>query len=199
MVYDLQDNYMAKVIIITSTTGTTSAESPIVVVDHISETQNADYDTTDRLYGWEGGKEVNILAADKTILRKKSGTSTKELQTGDIIQYRTNSDGEIDGITLLFDSNAKNTEFINNITNDLTCVYGRVTKKFSGSVNVSVNDDIRNWATGDATVYLYDSTRNSNNIRVVSPADIEIYEEGNEARLFIRVYQDKVQEMVIVR
>ena len=58
MVYDLQDNYMAKVIIITSTTGTTSAESPIVVVDHMSETQNADYDTTDRLYGWEGGKEV---------------------------------------------------------------------------------------------------------------------------------------------
>ena len=200
MVYDLQENYLAKVIIITSSTGTTAAESPIMVVDHLSETQNENGETTDKLYGWQSGEEKNLLAYDKTVLRKTTeGTSTTLLEKGDIIQYRTNSAGEIDGITLLFDSRAKNTEFMNNITDDLTTVYGKVTKKFSGSVNVSVNSEIRNFATGDAIVYLYDSSRNTSNIQVVSASDIEIYEEGNEARLFLRIYQDQVKEMVIVR
>lgn len=200
MVYDLQENYLAKVIIITSSTGTTAAESPIMVVDHLSETQNENGEITDKLYGWQSGEEKNLLAYDKTILRKTTkGTSTTLLEKGDIIQYRTNSAGEIDGITLLFDSRAKNTEFMNNITDDLTTVYGKVTKKFSGSVNVSVNSEIRNFATGDAIVYLYDSSRNTSNIQVVSASDIEIYEEGNEARLFLRIYQDQVKEMVIVR
>lgn len=200
MVYDLQENYVANVVIITSSTGTSAPESPILVVDHISETQNEDYEDTDRLYGWQGGAEINLLAADKTILVKSNGAGgTTPLVKGDIIQYRVNSNGEIDGLTLLFNSANKTTEFITEITDDLTCVYGRVTRKFSGSVNVSINGDIRNFATGDAIVYLYDSTRTNNNIQVVSAADIEIYEEGNEARLFLRVYEDQVREMVIVR
>ncbi len=199
-VYDLQENYVANVIIITSTTGTTSPESPVLVVDYLGETQNEEYEVTDRLYGWQNGEEINILAADKTVLRKSTGgEGTTPLVQGDIIQYRTNAAGEVDGITLLFDSAAKATEFSTDITNDLTVVYGRVLKKFSGSVNVSVNGDIRNYATGDATVYLYDSTRTTGNIQVVSAADIEIFEEGNEARLFLRIYNDQVQEMVIVR
>lgn len=199
-IYDLQENYVANVIIITSSTGTTTPESPILLVDYLSETQNEDYEITDRLYGWQDGKEIDLLAADKTILRKSTGgTDTTPLTQGDIIQYRLNAAGEIDGITLLFDSSAKTTEFSTDITNDLTVVYGRVIKKFSGSVNVSVNGDIRNFATGDAVVYLYDSSRTTNNIQVVSAADIEIFEEGNEARLFLRVYEDQVREMVIVR
>ena len=200
LVYDLQENYTANVVIITSSTGTSAPESPILIVDYIASTQNEDFEDTDRLYGWQNGQEINLLAADKTILVKTSGTrGTVKLEQGDIIQYRVNSSGEIDGLTLLFDSSAKTTEFITEVANDLTCVYGRVTKKFSGSVNVSINGDIRNFATGDAIVYLYDSERTNNNIQVVSAADIEIYEEGNEARLFIRIYEDQVREMVIVR
>lgn len=200
LIYDLQENYVANVVIITSSTGTSAPESPILVVDYISETQNEEYEDTDRLYGWQNGEKIGILAADKTVLRKAKGESdTTPLAQGDIIQYRLNSNNEIDGFTLLFDSSAKTTEFINEITNDLTCVYGKVTKKFSGSINVSINDATRNFATGDATVYLYDSQRTSNNIQVVSAADIEVYEEGNEARLFLRIYEDQVQEMVIVR
>ena len=124
---------------------------------------------------------------------------SKPLAKGDIIQYRTNTKGEIDGINLLFDSSAKDTEFVKEVTTDLTTVYWRVTKKFRGSINMSVNGDVHNYATGDATVYLYDSTRNKANIQVVSAADIEIYEQGNEARLFVKIYDDVVQEMVIVR
>ena len=198
-IYDLQENYVANVVIITSGSGTAAAESPIMVVDYISQTQNEDGETTDRLYGWQSGAEKNLLAFDKSVLRKTADGSQVSLERGDIIQYRTNAAGEIDGITLLFDSRNKTTEFVNEISDDFTTIYGRVTKKFSGSVNVSINGDIRNFSTGDATVYLYDSSRNANNIQVVSAADIEIYEEGNEARLFVRIYKDQVAEMVIVK
>ncbi len=198
LVYDLQENYSAKVIVITSSTGITAPESPILVVDYISATQNADYEDTDRVYGWQGGKEVDFLATDKSILRKGM-SKDQPLAKGDIIQYRTNAQGEIDGINLLFNIAEKNTEFINEVSEDMTTVYGRVTKKFSGSINMTVNGAVHNYATGDALVYLYDSSRSKADIQVVSPADIEIYEEGNEARLFVKIYEDVVQEMVIIR
>lgn len=198
IIYDLQENYEANAIVITSSVGVTAPESPILVVEEIAATQNEDYEDTDRLYGWQDGKQINLLATDKSVLRKGENGSDA-LEKGDIIQYRTNANGEIDSINLLFDSNAKDTEFIREVTDDLTTVYGRVTKKFSGSVNMTVNGAIHNFGIADATVYLYDSTREKLGIQLVSPADIEIYEEGNEARLFVKIYDDVVQEMVIVR
>lgn len=198
VIYDLQENYTAKVVVITSTIGVTAPESPLLLVDYISATQNAEYEATDRVYGWQSGKEVDILAADKTVLRK--GTNgANPLQQGDIIQYRTNAKGEVDGINLLFDINNKTTEFYTDVTDALTTVYGRVTKKFTGSINMSVDGNVYNFATGDATVYLYDSSRSKTKIQLVSPADIEIFEEGNEVRLFVKIYDDVVQEMVIVK
>ena len=82
---------------------------------------------------------------------------------------------------------------------DLKTVYGRVTKKFAKSVNVDVNGSVTNYSTVDATVYLYDSTRGEGKVSVVAPEDIEVYEEGNEARIFIKIYRDTVQEIVIVK
>ncbi len=197
VVYDLQENYAAGVVVLTSSTGITAPESPILVVDYLSATQNEEYEETDRVYGWQDGKQVNLLAADKSVLKKGGGSDP--LEQGDIFQYRTNTAGEIDGITLLFDINTKETESVYEISEDLTAVYGRVTKKFSGSINMTVNGTVYNFATGDATVYLYDSTRNKPTIQLVSAADIEIFEEGNEARLFLKVYEDVVEEMVIIK
>lgn len=195
IIYDLQENYTANAVVITSSVGVTAAESPITVVDYIAEVQNEDYEYTDKLYGYSGGEKVELLAADKSVL-KKGGEA---LETGDIIQYKTNAKGEIDGITVLFNSDNKESETLTKVTNDLTTVYGKVTRKFSGSVNIDVSGEIYNYSTGDATVYMYDSARSRNPISVVSAADIEIYEEGNEARLFVKIYQDEVQEMVIVK
>lgn len=196
IIYDLRENYTASVVIITSSTGVTNSESPITVVNYLAEVQNEDFEYTDKLYGYQGGTETEVMAADKSVLRKSDGSP---LKAGDIIQYRTNAKGEIDGITILFDSNKKTEEFIKNVTSDLTTVYGRATRKFSGSVNVQVGDATYNYSTADTTVYLYDSSKSRDSISVVSPADIEIYEADNEARLFVKIYQDTVQEMVIVR
>ncbi|MEG2381126.1 MAG: S-layer homology domain-containing protein, partial [Oscillospiraceae bacterium] len=78
-VYDLQENYTANAVVITSSTGATAPESAITVVDHVSETQNESFEYTDKLYGFQGGKEVSIMAIDKTILVDSKG---KKLKTG---------------------------------------------------------------------------------------------------------------------
>lgn len=196
-IYDMQANYMANVVVITSSTGFTSPEDPITVVNYLASVQNEDMEYTDKLYGYQNGEPVELLASDTNVLVKDT---SEKLKSGDIIQYTTNARGEIDNIRVLFDSSDMDTEFINEIETDLTTVYGKVTRKFSGSVNMNVNDVAYNYAIGsDTIVYLYDSSKSRNNVSIVSPADIEIYEEGNEARLFVKLYEDGVQEMVIVR
>ncbi len=196
VVYDLQEDFSAGAIIVTSATGIAEAKSPIVLVDEIATAQNEDYDTVDVVYGIENGKEVELMATDTTVFIKGDN---KKLKQGDVFQYSTNAKGEVDNITLLFDSDAMTTEFINEITTDLTTVYGRVTKKFGDSINVSVNGSVRNYSTTDALVYEYNSQRKQGNVSVVTAGDIEVFEEGNEVRVFVKIYEDKVSEIVIVR
>ncbi|MBQ9736923.1 MAG: S-layer homology domain-containing protein [Clostridia bacterium] len=195
IVYDLQEDFSAKAIVVTNTSGITEATSPIVLVDSIAEGQNEDFDAIDIVYGIENGKNVELMSSDKSVFMK----GDKKLDQGDIFQYSTNAKGEVDKITLLFDADKKTTEFTNTISDDLVTVYGKVTKKFSDSVNVSVNGTVKNYSTAGAYVYEYNSQRQNNNINVVTAGDIEVYEEGNEVRLFIKVSEDRVTEMVTVR
>ena len=196
VVYDLQEDFSAKAIIVTSASGIAEAKSPIVLVDEIATAQNEEYDTIDVIYGIENGKKVELSATDTTVFIKGDN---KKLKQGDIFQYSTNSKGEVDNITLLFDSDATETEFTKNVATDLTTVYGRVTKKFGDSINVSVNGSVKNYSTTDALVYEYNSQRKNGNVSVVTAGDIEVFEEGNEVRVFIKIYEDKVSEIVIVR
>ncbi len=196
IVYDLQEDFSARAIVVTSTTGITEAESPIVLVDEIAEGQNEDFDAVDIVYGLEDERRVELMSSDKTVFTKSGDT---KLDRGDIFQYSTNAKGEVDKITLLFDSADKTTEFSKNISADLDTVYGRVTKKFAESVNVSVNGTVQNYSTRDVIVYEYNSTSKNNNVNVVTSGDIEVFEEGNEVRLFIKISEDKPTEMVIIR
>ena len=196
IVYDLQDDYAAKAIVVTSTTGVTAAESPIVLVDEVASSQNEDFEEIDIVYGLENGNKVELESADKNVFVKDSG---KRIEQGDIFQYSTDAKGAVDAITVLFDSDARDTEFSRDVSKDLTVVYGRVTKKFGDSINLSVNGEVKNYSTADTVVYEYNSQRNNNNVSVVTAGDIEIFEEGNEVRLFVKIYDDKVQEFVIVR
>ncbi len=196
IVYDLQEDFSARAIVVTSTTGITEAESPIVLVDEIAEGQNEDFDSVDIVYGIENGKRAELMSSDKTVFTK--GGDTKIAQ-GDIFQYSTNAKGEVDKITLLFNAANKTTEFSKNVSTGLDTVYGRVTKKFSDSVNVSVNGTVQNYSTRDVMVYEYSSANKNNNVNVVTSGDIEVFEEGNEVRLFIKISEDKPTEMVIIR
>lgn len=195
IVYDLQEDYSAKVIIVTSTTGITNPESPMVIVTDIASGQNEDYEEIDIITGYENGKTVELNSTGKTVFVK----GDQKLEAGDVFQYNTNADGDVDAITLLFNTDNMDTEFITEVTPDLTTVYGRAVKRFSGSVNIEVNGSVKNYSTQNATVYSYNSGRKNNKVSVVTPADIEIYEEGNEVRTFLKLYKDAVTEIVIVR
>lgn len=196
IVYDLQEDFSARAIIVTSTTGITDAQAPIVLVDEVASAQNENFEAVDIVYGLQNGTRVEIMSTDKNVFVKDSG---KRIKQGDIFQYSTDAKGDAQSITVLFDSDNMNTEFTTNVSTDLTVVYGRVTRKFGDSVNVSVNGAVRNYSTQNVTVYEYNSQRNNNNTSVVTAGDIEVYEEGNEVRLFVKIYDNAVQEMVIIR
>ena len=195
IVYDLQEDYSARVIIVTSTTGITNPESPIFVVSEISSGQNEDFEEIDIVTGYENGKLTELNSTGKTVFVK----GDQKLEAGDVFQYNTNADGDVDAITLLFDVDQMGTEFTREVTTDLTTVYGRAVKRFTGSVNVDVNGAVRNYSTANATVYSFNSAKKNNKVTVVTPADIELYEEGNEVRVFLKLYKDEVTEIVIVR
>ncbi len=196
IVYDLQEDFSARAIIVTNSTGITEAKSPIVLVDEVAESHNEEYDVVDIVYGIENGRRTELMSTDKSVFIK---SGDQRVEQGDIFQYSTNAKGEVDNITMLFDIDAKTTEFTKNISTDLTVVYGRVTKKFQDSVNVSVNGSVRNYSTRDALVYEYNSLGQTGSVGTVTAGDIEVFEEGNEVRLFIKLAEDKVTEMVIIR
>ena len=108
----------------------------------------------------------------------------------------TNSEGEITNIRVLFDIDEKGTEAETEVVENLKTVYGKVTKKFANSINLSVNDGAsENYSIGDATVYSFENDR----ISIVTAADIQRFDSEDPARVFIRLYDNKVEEIIIVK
>lgn len=198
IVFDREDDFTAKAIIVTNADFMTNADSSIAVVSKISSSTNSDDTTTDKLYAFADGKETVLTAEDKGILVKGKGES---LENGDIIQYKTNANGEIASIRVLFNIDDKNTEMSATPAENLHTVYGRVTQKFASSMNVTVNGgDVINFVLGkDVTVYTVDTAKNKNNITVGTTGDIQKYDEEEGNRVFVKIYKDEVQEVVIIK
>lgn len=197
VVFDRTEDFYAKAIIVTNATFQTNADAQIAVVSEISSAFNDNDDITDMLTAYQGGKKITINAESEGVLVKNG----KSLANGDIIQYQTNSKGEISSIRVLFDTDNKESEKTETPVDNLTTVYGKVTKKFAKSMNVSVNGgSVINLQLPDGiNVYEVDTSRTKNNISVVSAGDIQAYDEDEGNRVFVRMYKDVVQEIVIVK
>ena len=104
---------------------------------------------------------------------------------------------------MLFEVSKKDQEEVKEYGNDneMVTVYGKVYKKFSDSINVSVaGGPTSNYSTEGAVVYKYDSSKTSNKVSVVTAGEITRWEDGsNEVRVFLRIYKDEVKEIVIVK
>ena len=196
-VYDLTEDYVAKVIIVTNASFKANASSPIAVVDKVFEGTNEDGEITDVLSGVSEGKEIELYAKEKGIL--VNGESA--LKTGDIIQYKANPDGEITEIRVLMSISDKDTEKTTKPAENLETVYGKVVRKFASSINVTVNDgEVVNYKLPeDINVYSVDTTLSKNQVSVAEASDIQNFdaEEGN--RVFIKLYKDVVSEIVIIK
>ncbi len=63
VVYDMGEDFGAKAIVVTSSTGITESESPIVLIDEIAEAQNEDFVDVDIIYGLENGERVELMSS----------------------------------------------------------------------------------------------------------------------------------------
>lgn len=118
-----------------------------------------------------------------------------------IIQYKTNANGEIVNIRVLFDIQTKGTEASAEPVENLNTIYGKVTKKFSNSINVTVNDgEVMNvQLPAETLVYSVDTTKSKNQVTAATIGDIQAFDADEENRVFIKFYKDVVQEVVIIK
>lgn len=194
-VFDMKENLNAGVIIVTSSDSKAGEDTSAAVVDSVSKTTNSDGEDAEILTAFVDGKEVNITST-KTGVFAKGG---KALETGDIVQVKTNSAGLAESVTVLFDTDNKTEQRVDHSAN-LTTVYGTVAKKFSNSFNLQVNGgSASNYTIGDAPIYVVEKSRNSSIVKTGSAKDIQKYDSSKPEKVFVRVYKDTVKEIVIFR
>ncbi len=198
MVFDITEEFTAKAIVVTNAEFQTNAEAPIAVVDKVATEINDDDEETEKLYAFFNGEKVEVFAEDTGILVKGEGA---KLENGDIIQYKTNDKGEIASIRVLFDIDTKATEKNETPVEDLEILYGKVTKKFASSINVTVNGgSVRNVVIpSDVVVYTVDTTKTKNQIAVGTTGDIQAFDEDEGNRVFIRIQDEIVKEVVVIK
>lgn len=197
-VFDMGEDFVAKAIVLTDSNLQTNAESSIAVVSKVTTATNDDDEITDLITVFTDGEEVSLYAESTDVLTK---LKRKKLEPGDIIQYVTNSDGYITNIRVLFDINEKTQETENQVVENLKTVYGKVTKKFANSINVTVSGgEVMNLQLPkDVMVYSVDTTLTKNKVSVAEIGDIQSFDEDEGNRVFVKIYKDVVKEVVIVK
>ena len=195
-IYDAGEDLTAKVVIVKNSTGLTNSESPIAVVNKISQSRNEKGEIVDKLYAAHNGQMIALETSEKGILVNGEGT---QLKAGDVIQFRTNSQGVIDKISVLFEVDDKATEFTKT-DGDMRLVYGKVDRKFASSINVTVNGgSVENFSLDGVKVVSVDTTKSSTQVKLADAGDIQKYDAKSPRLVLIREYKDQVCEIVIVR
>jgi len=197
IVYNVAEDYSAGIVIVTNSNLKPAVDAPAAVVKSVAITVNADGEKTHEVTVLTEGKESSFITKDTETLKKANGELAKE---GDIIQFKKNSAGEITSINVLFEIDEKGTE-MKNTNGDYTVIYGKVAKKFTSSINVTVNDGASENISipEDAKIYSIDTSKSKNKITTAESADIYAYDEEDGNRVFITLYKDQVKEIVIVK
>lgn len=200
LAFDVTEDRTAKAIIITNSTGLANEESSLAIVDKITLGKNDDGEEIENLYAYQNGEKIELATSESGVLVKNSGGSEVSLKQGDVIQYKTNINGEIEKITLVFDIDTKAAEAEVEISDKMSTYYGKILKKFSSSFNMQSNDGaIHNFDFSEADIYTVDTTLSRNQISVGDAGDIQKYDELDPSRVFVRVYEDVVREVIIIK
>jgi len=198
IVYDVTESYSAGAIVITGSSVSANDTAALAVVKSIASSVNSNDEPVERLVALIGGEEKSLFTNAEGVLVK----GDKALKAGDLIQYKTNSDGEIVSIRVLMDIDTKSTEFAKELSDNLDVVYGRVTKKFSDSINVTSTDssNVNYKISDDVKIYEVDTTTGAKtNVSIASKSDIAVFDEDEGNRIFLKLYKDAVVEAVIIK
>lgn len=201
LVFDMGEDFTAKALIVTNANYQANAEAASAIVTSVTQTKNEQGVIVDKLYAVQNGEAIEMVANDRDVLVKANGEdSTTALEKGDIIQFKTNVKGEISTVRVLFDISQKNVQFETSPAKDLDIVYGKVTQKFASSMNMTVNDGAtKNIAFGDAKVYYVDATKQNNPVQEATTGDIQKFDDADPNMVFVKIYKDVVQEIVIIK
>lgn len=195
-VYDVTENYKAGVIVITNAITKIDDASPVAVVKSVTTISDDEGETVHKVYVLTQGKEEALISKDEKTFVKENGSLVEE---GDVIQYRTSVSGKTDSIKVLFEADEKEHEFKEKISEDLSIVYGKITKKFSDSINVSVlGGKTENYSSEDITVYVYDSGLKKNKVKLGDESDLQTW-ENDGGRVLLKIYKDTVSEVVVIK
>ncbi len=195
-VYDVSESHRAGAIVVTGSASVTDEASDLAIVQKVTVGKNANGETIHRLYALKGGKAITLNSKNDSVLLKEGGKLVKE---GDIIQLRTNINGDIDAMKVLFDTEKENAEAKTEISDNLTTIFGKVTKKFSDSINVQIDSaKAENFETENAAVYVYDSKLPKNRVYAGTLADVERYDDDG-GKVFMRIYKDELKEIIVIK
>lgn len=195
IVFDVKEDLTAGVIIVTSTESKVNEESSAIVVEKLTTSKDDDGNSITKLYGYVDGQRLSYTADAGVFV--KDGTA---LECGDIIQVKADSKGHVKAMTLLFDTSKAETEFSAKLSDDHSIVYGKVTKKFASSFNLSADGGTsKNYAIGDANIYVVDSESKKTPVSVGDSADIQKFDDEKPERVFVRMYKGEVVDIVVIR
>jgi len=195
IVYDVTEDLTAGVVIVTASQSKVNEEEGAIIVDKLSSSKDESGEIIVKLYGYQNGERITLTGKSDIF---KKGTSS--LEKGDIIQAKADSKGSVKALTLLLDSDKAENEFTSVISEHHTTEYGKVTKKFSGSFNLSVNDKAnKNYVIGEANIYVIDTESKTNTIKVGDSSDIQKFDDAKPERVFVRTYKDEVKDIIVIR
>lgn len=194
-VYDVREDLTAGVIVVTSSQNKASEDSSAVIVDKLTSYKDEDGDTAEKLYAYQNGERISLTAKAGTF---KKGSS--KLEAGDIIQVKADSKGRVKAIEVLFDIDTKGTEISKKLSDNLTVEYGKVVKKFDSSFNLTVDDAMaKNYTIGDAKIHVVDTSKKTGIVSVGSASDIQKFDDAKPERVFVRVYKDTVEDIIVIK
>lgn len=197
IVYDVTESYSAGAIVLTGSSVSANDTAALAVVKSIATAVNSNDEQVQRLTALIGGEEKSLFTNAEGVLVK----GDKALKAGDLIQYKTNADGEIVSVRVLMDIDTKDTEFAKELSDNLDIVYGRVTKKFTDSINVAAGDiaNVNYKISDEVKIYEVDTTGSKTNVTKASKSDIAVFDEDEGNRIFLKLYKDAVVEAVIIK
>lgn len=224
-VYDTDRTMTAGVIVSRGIDQTKSDEQslswnePIMIIDEVVPEVNDDDELVEMIHGLKNGEEVAISVAEENIdglpvLSDKYGdwqdVDPLTLKRGDIIQYKTNLDGEMDQFRILNmpDASMRITNLDANSGNKIECqtVLGLADVCRDGILKITLNEGAtynlstgKVFAIGNANIYRYTTSGREEIIEKASVEDIlSIEDYGDSAsKVFVRANKETVGDIVI--
>ncbi|MCI9626141.1 MAG: S-layer homology domain-containing protein [Clostridia bacterium] len=165
--YDMDELCCAKACTVDKKTTNISNSSPYMLVTDINEAVNDDDEPVYALRGMYNGSMSMVYTIDKTIV------DSKNLRKGDVIQFSTNDNGDVENIVQQFKAEEGFTQkgIKGSAYSETTMLRGQVVKANAAEKEMVIDYGTRRGVfpiTSKAKIYLYDPIQNRSTVGTVN-------------------------------